>query len=74
MKMQRITLPIDRLSGGGAYIVEHALARTPGVVYVYVNSAMEMAYIVYDPTQSDLHRLVAAVKHAGFEAGTPGIR
>ena len=76
MKTQRITLPIDRLScgGGGALIVERALARTSGVVYVYVNPAMEMAYIEYDPTQSDLHRLIAAVKHAGFETGIPGMR
>jgi copper chaperone CopZ len=76
MKTQRITLPIDDLScgGGGALIVERALARTPGVVYVYVNPATEMAYIVYDPALSDPDRLVKVVEHAGFRAGAPSMR
>jgi copper chaperone CopZ len=76
MKTQRITLPIDDLScgGGGALVVERALARTPGVVYVYVNPATEMAYIVYDPALSDPDRLVKVVEHAGFRAGAPSMR
>ena len=76
MKTQRITLPIDDLScgGGGALIVERALARTPGVVYVYINPATEMAYIEYDPALSDPDRLVKVVEHAGFHAGAPSMR
>jgi copper chaperone CopZ len=76
MKNQRITLPIDDLScgGGGVLIVERALARASGVVYVYVNPATEMAYIEYDPAISDPDRLVKVVKHAGFRAGVPSLR
>ena len=76
MKTQRITLPIDDLScgGGGALIVERALALTPGVVYVYINPATEMAYIEYDPALSDPDRLVKVVEHAGFHAGAPSLR
>lgn len=76
MKTQRITLPIFDLScgGGGVLIVERALARTTGVLYVYVNPAIEMAYIEYDPAQTDLQRLSAVVEHAGFHAGVPSIR
>ncbi len=76
MKTQRITLPIDDLScgGGGALIVELALAQTPGVMYVYINPATEMAYIEYDPALSDPNRLVKVVEHAGFRAGTPSMR
>jgi copper chaperone CopZ len=76
MKNQRITLPIDDLScgGGGVLIVERALARVSGVVYVYVNPATEMAYIEYDPTLSDPDRLVKVVEHAGFRAGVPRLR
>ena len=76
MKNQRITLPIDDLScgGGGVLIVERALARASGVVYVYVNPATEMAYIEYDPAISDPDRLVKVVEHAGFRAGVPSLQ
>ena len=76
MKTQRMTLPIFDLScgGGGVLIVERALARTPGVMYVYVNPATEMAYIEYDPALSDPDRLVKVVEHSGFRAGKPGLR
>ncbi len=76
MKTQRITLPISDLScgGGGVVIVERALARTAGVVYVYVNPATEMAYVEYDSTVSDPDRLMKVVEHAGCRAGVPSLR
>ena len=76
MKTQRVTLPIDDLScgGGGVLIVERALARTAGVVYVYVNPATEMAYVEYDPALVDPNRLIQAVEHAGFRADAPSLR
>jgi Cu+-exporting ATPase len=76
MKNQRLTLPIEDLScgGGGSLIVERALARTTGVLYVYVNPATEMAYVEYDPAQVDADRLAKVVERAGFRAGVPGLR
>ena len=76
MKNQRVTLPINDLScgGGGVLLVERALARIPGVVYVYVNPATEMAYVEYDPICSDPTCLIKAIEDAGFHAGVPSIR
>lgn len=76
MKTQRVTLPIGDLScgGGGVLIVERALARTPGVIYVYVNPATEMAYVEYNPVLSEPERLIKVVEQAGFRAGFPSLR
>ena len=74
MKTTRITLPIDNLRCGGSLIIERALTRTPGVVHVYVNPAIEMAYVEYDLSLTDSDRLVAAIERTGFRAGVPSIR
>ncbi len=76
MKNQRITLPIYDLGsgGGGALVIEHALAQTPGVVYVYINPSIEMAYIEFDPALSDPNSLVKVVERTGFRAGVPSLR
>ena len=74
MKTTRITLPIDNLRCGGALTIERALIRTPGVVHVYVNPAIEMAYVEYDPSLTDSDHLVAAIERTGFRAGVPSIR
>jgi copper chaperone CopZ len=76
MKTQRITIPIEELScgGGGSLQIERALARVPGVVYVYVNPVTEMSYVQYDPTRTDQAQLMQAVERAGFRAGVPSLR
>jgi len=73
-KTQRITLPIYDLVCGGGLIVERVLTRTPGVVRVYVNPVIEMAYIEYDPKRTNPDQLVAVVERAGFKAGPPSVR
>ncbi|MCC7368782.1 MAG: heavy-metal-associated domain-containing protein [Chloroflexi bacterium] len=70
---QRVTLAIYGLScgGGGALGVERALEGTPGVLRAYVNPLTEMAYVELDPGSTTHDRLVAAVRHAGFDASAP---
>jgi len=76
MKTQRITLPINDLSTrvGGVGIIKYALAQTPGVVHVYVNPAIEMAYIEFDPALCDPDSLVNVIEHTGSHTGKPVLR
>lgn len=74
VKNQRITLPIYDLAYGGGLIIERVLTRAPGVVRVYVNPVIEMAYIEYDPRRTNPDQLVAVVERAGFKAGPPSVR
>lgn len=76
MGTTRLTLAIYELGcgGSGAWIVERALTKAPGVAKVYVNPAMEMAYVEYDPLLTDPDRLITAVERAGFRAGEPRLR
>lgn len=68
MRSARITLPIYNLScgGGGSLTVERILAKSPGVVYAYVNPATEMAYVEYDSALTDREQLTAIIERAGF--------
>ena len=76
METIRITIPIGNLSfgGGGVLTIERALARTPGVVYVYANPATEMAYVAYDPARCDADGLTGVIERLGFRAGVPSVR
>lgn len=54
--------------------IERALARTPGVMYVYMNPATEMAYVVYDPASCHPDELIGVIEGLGFRAGVPSVR
>lgn len=68
-----IRMPIYGLGcgGGGASSIERELARTPGVVRVYVNPASEAAYIDFEPALTNAVRLAALVEQLGYRAGQP---
>ena len=55
-------------------MVERALARTAGVIYVYVNPAIEMAYVEYDAALAEPKHLIYVVEQAGFRVGVPSLR
>ena len=73
MSPRRVTLMIDGLAlgGGGALIVERALARLPGVLRVTVNPATEMAYVEYDPSGLTPERIGEAIAEAGYKTSLP---
>lgn len=65
---QHLDLPVYRLGcgGGGALTVERQLAKTPGVIRVYVNPATEMAYVDYDPARINADGLRGVIAGAGY--------
>ncbi len=73
MDRQKITLPIEGFgcAASEAISVERALATVPGVLRIYVNAAMEMAYVQYDADCCTESALREAVAHAGFYTGAP---
>lgn len=74
--IRRITLVIHGLpvDTSGALAVQRALAGTPGVVFAYVNAALETAYVEYDAEYTETDQLRAAIASAGFRAGEASLR
>lgn len=74
--IRRIAVEIFNLgcAGGGTLFIERVLLRLPGVRNVYVNAAMEMAYVEYDASVVTAEQIQAAIERAGFRAGTPNFR
>ena len=67
--VERVRLAIGGMTCAGcASRVTRALDEVPGVRYAMVNLASEQATVDLSGQQGDLHRLVAAVEAAGFEA------
>lgn len=70
-RVQRVTLAIDGLSyartGGPA--VDGALRAVRGVIHVYINPSIEMAYVEFDPSQVSPGDIRNAVQSAGYLVG-----
>ena len=73
--MASLRIPIEDLgcAASDAPVLERFLARTPGVVAVYVNPVTDIAYVEYDPARTDPWRLTLAVAAAGYRAGAVGV-
>jgi Cu+-exporting ATPase len=73
---RRIAVPIYGLTcgGGGSLVIERVVARLEGVKNAYVNPAMEMAYVEYDPNQCSVQDIVGAMERLGFRAGPVSLR
>lgn len=68
-----LRIPIYGLGcgGSGATTIERELASTDGVLHAYVNPATEVAYVDYDPAETDPLSLAQAIEKAGYLAGNP---
>jgi len=73
MTTARVTLPLYNLGcgGGEALAIQRAIATTPGVTQVYINSLTEMAYVVYDSSLLGRAELSAALERLGYGAPHP---
>lgn len=68
-----VRIPVYGLGcgGAGARTIERELARSEGVRRVYVNPAIETAYVDYDRTETGPSVLVEVIERAGYRAGRP---
>ncbi len=67
-----MTLPVvGARCRGGALTVERFLEQVPGVFRAYANDVTEMAYVEYDPQETDLRRLKEAIESAGYATALP---
>lgn len=67
MPTSRTALPVSsRVCGGEFQTIERILSDVEGVITVSMNPASEMAYLEYDPTQTDPKALFAVLKRSGF--------
>ena len=75
-KCATIAIPIYGVTcwGSDASLINHVLEAISGVVSVYVNPAMEMAYLRYNPEKSGIAEFTEAIEHLGLRAGEASLR
>ncbi len=73
MGKERVTIAVREHTRGpiSALSTSRALARLRGVSSVYVNSAVDMAYVEYDTSVTGPSDLVRAMEEIGLTAGAP---
>ena len=70
----RIDLPIEGMHCAScAANIERRLQREPGVEQAAVNFATQVATVEYAPEQTDVPRLIAAVRDAGYAVNVQAI-
>ncbi len=69
MQPAKVSFPVIGLSlgGCGALTLERVLARLDGVLRVYVNPAIENAYVDYDPERITPARIASKIRELGYE-------
>lgn len=79
-QVQRLTVALNGLEGAYSSSqallapLQRALEAVPGVISAYVSARTEMAYIVYNPTQTSPSALQAVIRGFGLEPGMPHLR
>jgi copper chaperone CopZ len=72
----RLAIPIYGVTcwGSDACHIEAALKAVVGVYSVYVNPAMEMAYLQFDPETCGVMEFAETIRSLGFQTGEASIR
>ena len=73
MQPAKVSLPIIGLGlgGCGALTLERVLNRRDGVLRVYVNPAMEAAYVDFDPARVTADEIARTIREFGYETAVP---
>lgn len=66
----RVELPVSGLDCATcANTIQSSIGQVQGVRKVHVNFPSSTAHVLYDPERTDLQKIIAAVKKAGYDVG-----
>ena len=72
MSAETVTLPVAGMTCGGcARSIEKKLTATPGVASAKVDLEGGQATVQYDPSRTEVPKLVAAIEQLGFQVPAP---
>jgi copper chaperone len=72
MSAETVTLPVSGMTCGGCVrSVEKKLAATPGVASAKVDLDSATATVQYDPSRTEVSKLVAAIEQLGYQVPAP---
>jgi len=72
MSAETVVLPVtDMTCGNCARGVERKLTSTPGVSRATVNLEQAAATVEFDPAQTGVPKLIAAIEQLGYEVPAP---
>jgi copper chaperone len=72
MSAETVTLPVAGMTCGGcARSIEKKLTATPGVASAKVDLDGAQATVQYDPSRTEVTKLVAAIEQLGFQVPAP---
>ena len=72
MSAETVTLPVSGMTCGNcARSVERKLASTSGVAHATVNLDAASATVEFDPAQTGVPKLIAAIEQLGYQVPSP---
>ena len=73
--IEKLQIPIVNMDCASCAVnIEKEIKRLPGMKKVVVNYTTELAYVDFDPSQTHVEDIMAAIKSSGYRAGRSTLR